>query len=179
MKLERHSPFLIFLHWSTVVTVMAAFSIGIFRGTLPKGEMKTTILTIHMSLGFLVLLLTVMRLALKSTNTVLPAADVSRTGQLVSRVFHIALYVGLIAIPLIGIWSAWAKGRNIAIFGLLPIPSQIATDQALAKILESSHEIAAYTLLAAAGLHAMAAIFHHVVLKDSTLKRMMPLLNKI
>ncbi len=65
------------------------------------------------------------------------------------------------------------KGRVVGIFGL-PLPSPFLVDTVAAKWLEGAHELTANGLVALAGLHAAAAVIHHLVLKDGTLRRMLP-----
>ena len=44
----------------------------------------------------------------------------------------------------------------------------------LAGSVKNVHELLAHALLILASLHALAALVHHYVLKDDTLRRMLP-----
>ena len=42
------------------------------------------------------------------------------------------------------------------------------------RLIHGWHELAANAILIVAGLHAAAALFHHYILRDATLRRMLP-----
>jgi cytochrome b561 len=86
-----------------------------------------------------------------------------------------ALYLALIALPLIGLLSLWAEGRGVSVFGLFGLPSPITPDKRLAEPLENLHAIGAHLMISLAGLHAVAALAHHYLLGDDTLVRILPL----
>ena len=52
------------------------------------------------------------------------------------------------------------------------LPSLIFKDQYFSRVAIGTHEFLAYALLALIGLHVAAALWHHLVLRDATLKRM-------
>jgi cytochrome b561 len=64
--------------------------------------------------------------------------------------------------------------RGDAIFNLFKVPAFDPGNRALVKQVGGWHAIAANTVLIVAGVHAAAALFHHFLLRDATLKRMLP-----
>jgi cytochrome b561 len=75
--------------------------------------------------------------------------------------------------PLLGWLMMSAKGKAVPFFGL-QLPALIAPDKALAHNFEDIHEavgVIGYYLI---GLHAGAALFHHYLMRDNTLRRMLP-----
>jgi cytochrome b561 len=54
------------------------------------------------------------------------------------------------------------------------LPPLLAPNRSLAKVLEDVHETVASVGYALIGLHAAAALFHHYVVRDNTLRRMLP-----
>ena len=57
----------------------------------------------------------------------------------------------------------------------LLLPTRAATpDTAIRGLFQEAHEIGAKALLALIGLHAGAALFHGLVLRDGVLQRMLP-----
>jgi cytochrome b561 len=93
--------------------------------------------------------------------------------RLASHAGHVALYVLMIAIPLIGIPTLLYRGRGLD-FGLFQIPSPFSRTPEIFRPLTQVHEIASYLLIALAVGHALAAIYHQYVLRDGTLTRMRP-----
>ncbi len=172
----RHDPLTQALHWLIALAVIATYAIGLIREDLPKGDFRSWLLMLHMSLGFVVAAASVVRIAWRSVAPApvpLPGTPATR---LAAKAGHVALYVTLFAIPLLGLLAAWIKGRGIMIFGVLPLPSPIAVNKDLAENLEELHGLAAHAMMLLAGGHAAIAIVHQFVLKDGTLGRMLPFL---
>lgn len=163
-------------HWLIAAAIVATYSIGLYREDLPKDDFRVWLMSLHMSIGLLVIGLGVLRIGWRSFNPAPAPVPMAKPLALASRAAHLGLYVAMFAIPVIGLLAAWAKGRTIGFFGLFPIPTLIPIDKGSTKVLEEAHEIAAHMLMILAGLHAAAAIFHQIVLKDGTLARMLPFL---
>ena len=86
---------------------------------------------------------------------------------------HLALYVLMIGMPLLGWLLLNAEGKPAPFFGL-ELPLLVDKDPVLAERLEELHEfgaVAGYWLI---GLHAAAGLFHHYFSRDNTLTRMLP-----
>lgn len=174
MPIRRYDPITMSLHWIIALAVFAAYGIGLVREELPKGDFRAWLLTLHMSIGLLVIALTVVRVGWRAMT---PAPKAIPSGPMVAfaaKIAHLGLYGAMFAIPLIGLFAAWTKGRVVGVFSFVVIPSPVALDGALAKILEDAHGVAAHAFMVLAGTHALAAIGHHLVLKDATLARMVP-----
>ena len=62
-------------------------------------------------------------------------------------------------------------GAPIPFFGF-ELPALLAPDKALSRQIKDIHETIATIGYFVIGLHAAAALFHHYVLKDGTLRRM-------
>jgi cytochrome b561 len=174
----RYGALMRSLHWATVLLVVVAWLLGIIGDDLPGKAAQATGLFVHMSAGLLVILLTVMRLAWRGVDTV-PSADVGHTALargllLVAKVTHIGLYVLLIVVPLVGIGVQFARGNGLPIFGLFQIASPWVADRPFARTVKEVHELLAHALMAVAVLHAAAALWHHLILRDRTLLRMLP-----
>ena len=58
--------------------------------------------------------------------------------------------------------------------GLFTIVSPIEANRALGRSAKEVHELLAWALVLLAGLHAAAAFWHHLVLRDGTMRRMIP-----
>ncbi len=79
----------------------------------------------------------------------------------------------MLGMPLMGWVILSAEGKDIPFFGLT-LPPLVGVNEALAHDVEEIHEAvgeAGYWLI---GLHAAAGLFHHYLLKDNTLLRMLP-----
>jgi cytochrome b561 len=163
------------LHWLTALFVVVAWLLGQFGDDLPKAA-RAAGLFIHMTLGLSVLAFLLLRLGWRSLSPP-PPAERTRYGRLIevaSRVGHAALYALLVAVPAAGITLQFARGHAVPIFGLWAIPSPWVADRAFAHKVGEAHELMANALLILAALHMAAALWHHWVLRDRTLTRMLP-----
>lgn len=174
MATHRYDPVTMSLHWIIALAVFSAYAIGLVREELPRGDFRSWLLTLHISIGLLVIGLTVMRVGWRMITPAPKAIPSAPAAALAARIAHLGLYGAMLAIPLIGLFAAWTKGRVVGMFSVVVIPSPVALDTALAKTLEDVHGIAAHAFMILAGAHALAAIGHHLVLRDGTLARMLP-----
>ena len=156
--------------------VIIAWALGSFDDVLPRGPARAAGLLVHISAGIAIMAMLVVRLAWRVGDPPPPA----ETTPLVSgpdragRLAHIALYVLLIAVPVSGMVLQFARGNALPVFGLYEIASPWLADRAFARSVKEVHEVLANALVILAALHAGAALFHHWVLRDRTLLRMLP-----
>jgi cytochrome b561 len=66
-----------------------------------------------------------------------------------------------------------AQDRPVHLFGLT-LPALVGADEDLADMLQTWHVDAAWVLLALALMHAVAALWHHFVVRDDVLRAMLP-----
>ncbi|MDR3536446.1 MAG: cytochrome b/b6 domain-containing protein [Acetobacteraceae bacterium] len=168
----RHDPTTILLHWLTAALVVVLWTIGQTVDFAPSGALRVDYRSVHIVLGATLAVVLVARIAWRLTrNGMLPALD---TGLLllVARATHFALYVLLVAAVGLGLANAWIRGDSL--FNLFTIPSIAPGDKVLRGNVEDWHALAANAVLIVAGVHAAAALFHHLFLRDATLRRMLP-----
>ncbi len=171
---ERYDGITIALHWLLAILVVATYALGLLREELPRGEPRTLVLMLHTSIGLTVIAGTVLRMIWRGFRRPLPEVPGPAGLALAAKLAHIALYVAVLAVPVLGVASMWAKGRGIPVFGLTELASPWPADRALGKSLDKLHEAGAHLLVALAGAHAVAALAHHVLLRDNVLMRMLP-----
>ncbi len=164
------------IHWLTVILVVVAWILGLFGDDLPKGAPRAAGWLVHVYAGLAVITLLVVRLAWNLFNPP-PSAGPTTLGiwsVRLGRAAHYLLYALLIAVPVAGIVLQFARGDPIPIFGLAEIASPWVKDRAFSGNVKEVHEVLAHTLVIVAGFHAAAALFHHLVLRDRTLAKMLP-----
>jgi Prokaryotic cytochrome b561 len=79
----------------------------------------------------------------------------------------------LLAQPLTGLGNTLFHGRPFAVFAW-QVPALFAADKTISHVFESLHELGAWALLLLIGLHAAAALFHALLLRDGVFQRMLP-----
>lgn len=161
-------------HWLTVICVVAAWAIGMFRGELPEGAARASAMFVHINLGLAVIALLVARILWRMADPAppMPKTPLGRMGEIAAASAHGISYILLLAVPLIGIAIVFARGRPLPLFGLAEIASPWAADRSFATMLKPYHGLLANLLMVIAVLHAVAALVHHFVFRDPTLRRM-------
>ncbi|MBS0449313.1 MAG: cytochrome b [Proteobacteria bacterium] len=168
----RYDRLSILLHWLTALLVIALWALGESIDLFPKGAPRIGARSTHIACGALLGLVLLWRAWWRRSGGVhLQPADAGWMGA-AATLTHRLLYVLLFATVLLGLTNAWVRGDQL--FGLYKIPSFAPDDRGLRESIEDFHGFAANTLLIVAGLHAAAGLFHHLVLKDAVLRRMLP-----
>ena len=163
------------LHWLIVAALAAQVSLGLAGAMLPIGVEKLATLARHKSLGMTILALVLARLMWRWMNPTpsLPG-NLGPFERLLARLTHAALYLLLLALPLTGWIMSSARGFPVSWFNLYQLPDLVGRSKPLYGALLETHRILAISLGVVVALHVAAAIKHHFVLKDDTLRRMLP-----
>ena len=162
-------------HWLMLLLLAAVYGCIELRELFPKGsDPREALKTWHFMLGLSVFVLAGLRLLVRLAGP-LPRIEPNspRWQNLSARFTHFLLYALMIAMPLAGWLLLSAKGKPIPFFGLHLAPL-IGESKSLAKLIEEVHETAGTAGYFLIGLHTAAALFHHYVLRDNTLRRMLP-----
>jgi cytochrome b561 len=161
------------LHWLMALLILGLLSIGLYMADLPLSPQKLELYSWHKWAGVTAFVLVWLRLAWRVTHRppALPEG-LSPLMRLAAHVGHVALYGLMVVIPLSGWLMSSAKGFQTVWFGVLPIPDLIGKDKALGDLLKEVHEALNWLLMLTLAGHVLAALWHHFVLKDDTLRRM-------
>ena len=94
--------------------------------------------------------------------------------RIASKASHYLLYLMLVAEAGLGFAFRWGAGRPMEFFGLgiPPLIGEIA--RPLRRELREFHEWIGWAIIIIAAVHAAAALYHHYVLTDRVLRRMLP-----
>jgi cytochrome b561 len=161
------------LHWLMAVLILGLLVLGIYMHELPLSPQKLQLYSWHKWAGLTVFALVWLRLAWRVTHRppALPASMSPRM-QWLAHAGHAALYGLMVVIPLSGWLMGSAKGVQTVWFGVLPIPDLLPRDKAMGDLLQEVHEALNWLLMMTLAGHVLAALWHHFVLKDDTLRRM-------
>ncbi len=168
-----YTPVAKVLHWLMAVMIIGLLVLGVYMHELPLSPEKLQLYSWHKWAGVTVFLLVWLRLAWRLTHRppALPES-MSPLMRLAAHAGHAALYALMVVIPLSGWLMSSAKGVQTVWFGVLPIPDLLVRDKALGNLLVQVHEALNWLLMLTLTGHVGAALWHHFVLKDDTLRRM-------
>lgn len=169
------------LHWLTALAVLIAFILGPegFGRLMRQGVDPATRIGIvwHESLGLLVLVLTLIRLIWVALRPRAPEFPMPAWMRLASKSVHGLLWLLLLALPLTALLALGGEGHPLTLLGGVRVEQLPGiTGSALGQLVDwgDVHGFLGDTLLWLAGLHALAALYHHAVLKDGVLAAMLP-----
>lgn len=166
-------------HWVVALCVIGMLIVGLLMTDMKPGPDMFKVYALHKSVGITVLTLVILRLIWKFANAhprSLPTHQ--RWEKILAKLVHVFLYFAIIGMPLSGWIMSSAKGFPVSVFGWFTLPDLVAPSQEIGKLANQFHELTAYVLIAAIGLHFVGALKHHVIDKDGTLRRMIPGLHK-
>lgn len=170
---QTYSRPMIFMHWLTALLVATAFVL-IWSSEVEDKVLHQQIVSWHKAIGITVLALTILRLMLRLGSQLPAAIETSALQAKAARIGHAGLYLLLLGTPVIGWFMSSAAGYPVNWFGFFELPLLMSPDKPTAKLLHGLHENVGTLMFILIGVHALAAIWHHRVLKDGTLRRMLP-----
>lgn len=164
------------LHWLMLLVFVGVYAAVELHDSFPKGsDTRTALMTWHFMLGLLIFVLVWPRIAARFSGPT-PAIDPAPPAlqEKLSKLLHLALYALMIMMPLLGWAILSASGKHSIPFFGLDLPPLMGKDKELAKTLREIHETIGNVGYFLIGLHALAALYHHFMVRDNTLLRMLP-----
>ena len=165
----------ILIHWLVAFTVFGLFALGYWMvGLNYYSDWYRTAPHWHKSIGILLFMLMIFRIFWRFlTPMPRPLSTHKRWEKISGHLVHMLSYLLIFTVMLSGYLISTADGRPIIVFNWFEIPSLGLLFNNQSDIAGVIHRYAAYSLLGLAILHGLAAMKHHVIDKDSTLKRML------
>jgi cytochrome b561 len=162
------------LHWATALLVVVQFVLAITWDDVAKPA-RETMQSLHVSLGVLLTAVIVARLVWRlMPGHQVPSIELGWLKQ-ASKTVHYVLYALLGAQAVSGFLFRWAQGHPVSFFGLFAIPGPFgALSRPDRRLIHEVHEYIGWTIVIIAFAHALSALYHHYVLKDRVLMRILP-----
>ena len=175
---DRFGTVAILLHWSMAFLIIGLAALGLYMVTLPDvgfNTKKIILILFHKEVGLLVLALLAARLAWRLTQ-ILPqlAGHLPDWQQIAARFVHLCFYALMFTLPITGWLMSSAAGIPVSFFGLFTLPDLLPHDDYLFQRLIDVHKWFGYVLILFIFVHVGAALMHHFVYKDNTLRKMLP-----
>ena len=167
---QAYTPFARMLHWITVVLVLGMLPAGFIMARYDVGQV---IYNAHKSIGPLILLITLIRLAYRFTHPPKPLpADMMVLEKAAAHATHWGLYALLIIQPIVGWIATSAYPAPVPFFGLFNLPAIWPADRAMAEAMYVWHFRLGVLMALLICAHIAGALFHYFVHKDRILQRM-------
>ena len=165
------------LHWLMAALIITLVLLGIYMVRLPDvgfDAKKIILILVHKQMGMLALALGAVRLAWRQLNPLPSLAATLPEWQQVAAIFvHLCFYALIIALPISGWVMSSAAGIPVSFLGLFTLPDLVPYDEYLFEQLRQIHDWLGYLMAACIGIHAVAALRHHFLLRDETLRKML------
>jgi cytochrome b561 len=161
-------------HWIAVIAIIGLFALGLWMTSLTYySDWYKTAPFIHKSIGVLLFMFMLLRLIWRILDTKPKPLPTHKKSEVVmAHLAHLALYTLIFGIILSGYLISTADGRGIEVFNLFEAPALPFSFAKQEDIAGFMHLYLAYSVIALASVHGMAALKHHVIDKDNTLNRM-------
>ena len=161
-------------HWILGLTIIAMIAYGWWMNHFPARPDRFFYRSIHADIGYLLLLLTVLRLVWRGLNPTPALPEGTTPWQLwAARLSHGALYAFTIVVAVLGWAHSGARDPNYSSwFGLFHVPQFTSPDKAAAGLYEDLHIYFAYGLLALIVVHLASTVWHHFIKRDRVAARM-------
>lgn len=166
----------IMLHWLTVLLIVVQFaSIWTREAVDHHSPLGMALLSLHRNAGVLTWFTAVARLVWRRYFAYLPPFPVSmsKLQQTIAKANEYGLYILLLAMPITGMIRVLLRGQPFELF-FWQVPALLEPNPAMRSIFIEAHDLGAKAMLLLIGLHAGAALFHRLVLRDGVLQRMLP-----
>lgn len=179
---QRYNAVAMALHWLIAAAVIFNIYVGLQWADAPRSPDKGHWMVLHMSVGFLVLILSLFRVVWRLTHQAPPPP---RGLNPLLRIASVAVahifYLLIILVPLAGWLMVSTRGFQPEFFGLFPWPAfpgfSGLSEQAahsLHETFENAHAALAWGFILLVPVHILAALYHHFGRGDNILLRMLP-----
>jgi cytochrome b561 len=163
------------LHWLITALLMIQYGLGwvmpeVHRNTKPDG-----LIAWHLGVGATIVAVVAVRLVWRLFHPVPLVSDAVAPWQnLLARITHWGLYLGLTLLLALGWANASARGWSVTLFRIVPLPAIMPSGARLGMQAGDVHSLVGWLFLALVGLHVVAALYHRLILRDQVMQRMLP-----
>jgi cytochrome b561 len=160
------------LHWIVGLTIITMLCVGFYMSSLEPSDQKWQIYGLHKATGVIVLALVIIRFSWRLVN-IIPSLPKTVPGlQAIGYRFGMKLmYLLMFLMPSSGILMSLYSAKAIPVYGIFTI-NAFEANKELATIFHTIHVYSGIALACIATFHAAVGIYHHFIVKDRLLLRM-------
>ncbi|WP_298289642.1 cytochrome b/b6 domain-containing protein [Thiomonas sp.] len=168
---QRYHPLSRWLHAAAVLLIALEYPLA-WSMTDHRGAAEGTLASWHVGVGMVILSVMLLRLLWRLFKAPPPGPPMPAWQARAAHAAHLLLYAGFAVLPLLGWLAASARDWPVHWAGLVALPALLPPLPAWAEPLGDAHQALALGLLALVGVHVVAALYHAVVRRDASLRRM-------
>jgi cytochrome b561 len=170
----RYGPTAKAFHWAVVILLLVQAPLGWIMHGLRRAQPPDTPLTVHVTIGMVILALIVLRFLWRLSHPVAPESDLPGWQRVSSEWVHWLLYLVVLLTTLTGWLLDSAQGTDAAFIGGVALPRLVPEGSALGQAIGRWHATMVWALVALFSLHVLAALVHYFVYRDGVMQRMLP-----
>ena len=162
-------------HWGMLLLIMGQYTLAYTMIGLPASDLKWTFFAWHKQMGMTIFLLAFLRLWWRERNPIPhDSAKAPSWDPVLSRANIWILYALMFFFPLSGLLMTILGGYSISYFNLFTVPALMEGPNVYSEVFLRAHVWFSYALYVFVGLHILGGLYHHFILKDNILRRMLP-----
>lgn len=162
------------LHWISAISILVVMGLGayvVYYGYYSSNFLQYA--QLHYGLGIVVFLVMSIRFLWRLSSRT-PVSLASKAFTRISiTLIKFSLYALAFTVIISGYLICTSEGQSINVLGIVEIPSLVLLETAELNIAGLTHKYLAWIFFSIILIHAFAALIHHFILKDNTLRRML------
>jgi cytochrome b561 len=169
---QNYDSMTIAMHWATAVLVLIQFALSQLWDLFGR-PIHHLLVAAHMSFGILLSAVIIVRLIWR----LIPGHRIRALNVGWARlgsVTHYILYALLASEAVLGFLLRWSGDEAMSFFGLQLAAPFAKWSRGAHHMVGEFHQWTGWTIVVIAAAHAAAALYHHYVLRDRVLGRMLP-----
>ena len=172
---ERYGWVSIVIHWSMAIALISMYFLGDYMVELEYyDKWYHQAPELHKEIGVILGIVMILRLLWNSLQSKPTPLDLSKPRvNFIAKLTHYAFYALVFFMVISGYLISTAKGQGIDVFGWFELPALLPDNEGRGDLAGDIHEVIGTLFMLMVLLHAGAALVHHFMFKDRTLKRML------
>jgi len=171
---DRYGLIQIVLHWTMAAMIAVLLPLGLWMTGLEYYDpWYTRAPDLHRALGVCLAILLIVRIVARGMQVRPRPLATASWQRHAAGATHWLLYILPALLVISGYLISTADGRPVDVFGWFEVPATLHHIDGQEDIAGDAHFALAMLLLAVIAIHAAAALYHHLVLRDHTLRRML------
>lgn len=171
---DRFGIIAILFHWGMAILLIGLVVLGLYMNYIPISAQKLKLYGWHKEWGIAALMLALFRI-IWSVSQIHPSlAALQPMEKMAARTVHRLFYFFMFALPISGWLMTSAAGLPVSFFGFFLLPDLVSSSEENRLLLQTIHTWLGYGLILIFFAHVSAAMKHHLINKDTILRRMLP-----